>query len=138
MSSDRSSERPTERLPRNYLTILEAIHSAPSGEHLTAQEVFLRARIAQPKIGFATVHRALARLCEVGQVSKVDIPGAACAVYERTSAPHAHFRCTRCGSIQDIDFAVPHELLAELAAHHRLAIAAEATTFAGCCATCAA
>lgn len=138
MSSDRSSDRPAERLPRNYLTILEAIRSAESGEHLTAQDVFARARIAQPKIGFATVHRALARLCELGQVYKVDVPGAACAVYERTSAPHAHFRCTRCGTIQDIAFSVPHELLAQLAAHHQLAIAAEATTFAGRCASCVA
>jgi Fe2+ or Zn2+ uptake regulation protein len=127
----------SERLPRNYLTILDAVASAPRGEHLTAHEVFVRARTAQPKIGFATVHRALARLGELGHVHKVDVPGAASAVYERMAEPHAHFRCTRCGRIQDVAFSVPHEMLTALAAQHQLEIAAESTTFAGCCAHCA-
>lgn len=98
----------------------------------------MRARTAQPKIGFATVHRGLARLAELGYVLKVDVPGAASAVYECAASPHAHFRCVRCGVIQDVEFSVPPELLAALAAHNGIRIATEATTFAGSCATCAA
>lgn len=126
----------TERLPRNHWTVLTAIREAGNGTHLTAQDVFLRARAAQPKLGFATVHRALARLHELGLVLKLDVPGAASAVYEPATSPHAHFRCTRCGSIDDVDFAVPPDLLAQLADRHRIEIEAEATTFAGRCAGC--
>jgi Fe2+ or Zn2+ uptake regulation protein len=100
--------------------------------------VFLRARVPRPKLGFATVHRGLARLTELGYVGKVDVPGAASAVYERAAGPHAHFRCTICGSLRDIDFTLPAELLAVLAARHGLQIAADSTTFAGRCADCAA
>jgi Fur family ferric uptake transcriptional regulator len=137
VSSDFGGPAP-ERLPHNHLTILEAIRSAQSGTHLTAQDVFELARRAQPKLGFATVHRGLARLTELGLVHKLDVPGASCAVYERATLSHAHFRCTRCGAIRDVEFRLPPELLAELAARHSLEIAAESTTFAGRCANCAA
>jgi Fur family peroxide stress response transcriptional regulator len=138
MSSHKSSGRLRARLPRNYLMILEAIEATHVGEHLTAQDVYVRARTARPTIGFATVHRALARLHELGQVEKVDVPGAASAVYERIASPHAHFRCERCGTIRDIAFSVAPELRDALAALHGLQIATESTTFVGSCARCAA
>ncbi len=136
MSSYVSRGLAGERLPRNYGLILEAIRDVEPGRHLTAQDVFARARTAQPKIGFATVHRALARLHELGYVLKVDVPGAACAVYEQTVSPHAHFRCLSCGHIGDINFRVPDEQIAALAAQLGLQIAVESTTFAGRCAKC--
>jgi Fe2+ or Zn2+ uptake regulation protein len=137
VSSDLSGATARVRLPHNYFTILEAIHGVAEGAHLTAQDVFERARRAQPRLGFATVHRGLARLCDLGFVLKVDVPGASCAVYERATEAHAHFRCTHCGAISDVDFSVPAELLAALAARHGVEIAAESTTFAGRCASCA-
>jgi Fur family ferric uptake transcriptional regulator len=136
MSSDFCRVRATERLPANYLTILHAIEGIAEGTHLSAQDVFQRARAIRPKLGFATVHRALARLSELGYVAKLDIPGAGSAVYERATLPHAHFRCTACGTIRDVDFSVPRALLAALAERHGLEIEAESTTFAGRCANC--
>jgi Fe2+ or Zn2+ uptake regulation protein len=138
MSSDLCRVRAAERLPANYSTILDAINAVPAGTHLSAQDVFARARAVRPRLGFATVHRALARLSELGSIAKLDIPGAASAVYERAVRPHAHFRCVACGEIRDVDFTVPQDLLAELAERHGVHIAAESTTFAGRCAACAA
>ena len=126
-----------KRLPRNHWTILDVVRDVPPGTHLTAQDVFDGARRRQPKIGFATVHRGLARLHEIGLVVKVDVPGAASAVFEPASPPHAHFRCTGCGSIRDVAFTLPPELVAALAVAHGLEIAGEHTTFAGRCAKCA-
>jgi Fe2+ or Zn2+ uptake regulation protein len=136
VSSDVSKATEQNRLPRNYWTILEAVCAAECGMHLTAQDVFVRARAAQPKLGFATVHRGLARLSELGLVVKLDVPGAASAVYERATAPHAHFRCTQCGRIDDVEFALPADLVAALATRHGVEIAAESTTFAGRCSRC--
>lgn len=127
-----------ERLPANYIKILDAIRGVDAGTHLSAQDVYALARRVQPRLGFATVHRALARLSELGHIAKVDVPGSASAVYERTAEPHAHFRCIACGTIRDVDFSVPQELIAALADRHGFQIAAEATTFAGYCAACAA
>jgi Fe2+ or Zn2+ uptake regulation protein len=137
MSSDFGGSSPA-RLPANYSAVLEAIRGVEAGRHLSAQEVYGLARAIRPRLGFATVHRALARLCEIGYVSKLDIPGAASAVYERAAESHAHFRCLACGTIRDVEFTVPRELLAALADRHRWQIAAESTTFSGRCENCAA
>lgn len=136
MSSDIRLNEPRERIPRNHLTVLQSICNADPGQHLTAQDVYLRVRAGQPTIGFATVHRALARLHESGHLLKVDVPGTTSAVYERVAAPHAHFRCLGCGDIRDVEFRVSGEQMAVLSAQLGLHIDAESTTFAGRCARC--
>ena len=123
-------------LPPNYRTVLDVVEAAGPGSHLTAQEIWLRARRVQPRIGFATVHRGLGRLHELGAVMKIDVPGEASAVYEPAASPHAHFRCTGCGAIADLDYAVPAETLAALARRLDVVIDAETISFSGRCARC--
>lgn len=123
-------------LPPNYRTVLDVVERAGAGSHLTAQDVWIRARALQPRIGFATVHRGLARLHELGAVMKIDIAGEASAVYEPAASPHAHFRCTACGAIDDFDYAVPAETRQALAQRHGVAIAHETVTFSGRCKNC--
>jgi len=130
--------RDEARLPRNYRTILEIVRDLPPGSHVTAQEVYVRARARAPHIGFVTVHRGLARLHDGGYVLKLDLPGHTSAIYEPATAPHAHFRCTACGTIADIDFALPSDRVAALADRYGVAIAGESITFSGLCASCAA
>ena len=120
-------------LPPNYRTVLDVVRQAGPASHLTAQEIWQRARGAQPRIGFATVHRALIRLHETGAVMKVDVPGGASAVYEPAASPHAHFRCTVCGAISDVDYVVPAPAVHELAVRHGVAIDFEEVTFMGRC-----
>jgi Fur family ferric uptake transcriptional regulator len=124
-------------LPSNYRTVLGVVEQAGMGTHLSAQDIWLRARAVQPRLGFATVHRSLARLVEIGAVMKLDVPGSTSAVYEPAGSPHAHFRCTSCGAIADFDFAVPADALRALAEQHHVAIDAETVTFTGRCAKCA-
>jgi Fe2+ or Zn2+ uptake regulation protein len=125
-----------EALPPNYRTILGVVEEAGPGGHLTAQEIWLRARALQPRIGFATVHRGLIRLHEFGAVMKIDVPGEASAVYEPAASPHAHFLCTGCGAITDLEYAVPPQTVRRLAERHGVAIEGEAVTFTGRCANC--
>jgi len=131
MSSDEQA-----LLPPNYRTVLGVVEQAGPGSHLTAQEIWLRARALQPRIGFATVHRALIRLHDAGAVMKVDVPGGASTIYEPSASPHAHFRCTACGAIADVDYAVPVHTVRELAHRHGVAIDYEEVTFTGRCAAC--
>jgi Fur family ferric uptake transcriptional regulator len=126
------------QLPPNYRTILEVVNEYGTGRHATAAEVFLRARERRPGIGFATVHRALARLHELGYVLKLDISGEGSAMYEPATAAHAHFRCTGCGAVADIDYACDPATRAGLEARHGIAIRRESITFAGLCRDCAA
>jgi Fur family ferric uptake transcriptional regulator len=96
----------------------------------------MRARALQPRIGFATVHRGLTRLHELSAVMKIDVPGEASAVFEPAANPHAHFRCTGCGEIADLEYAVPAQTLRRLARRHGISIEREAVTFTGRCASC--
>lgn len=123
-------------LPPNYKTVLGVVEEAGPGSHLTAQQIWTRARAVQPRIGFATVHRGLLRLHELGAVMKIDVPGQASAVYEPAASPHAHFRCTGCGAIDDLDYALPAETLRALAARNSIAIEREEITFTGRCKNC--
>lgn len=125
-----------QALPPNYRTVLEVVERAGPGSHLTAQEIWIRARELQPRIGFATVHRGLGRLHELRAVMKIDVTGEASAVYEPVTSPHAHFRCTACGEIDDLDYAVPAQTRRELARRHGVRIEHEAVTFTGLCRSC--
>ncbi|HEY0395719.1 MAG TPA: transcriptional repressor [Candidatus Elarobacter sp.] len=136
-TTDTTSDDLRAGLPSNYRTVLGVVEAAGMGTHLSAQDIWLRARAIQPRLGFATVHRSLARLVELGAVMKLDVPGSSSAVYEPAGSPHAHFRCTGCGAIADFDFAVPAAARRALAARHHVAIDAETVTFTGRCAKCA-
>ncbi|HTD37852.1 MAG TPA: transcriptional repressor [Candidatus Limnocylindrales bacterium] len=126
-----------EDLPPNYRTLLDVVEEAGPGSHLTAHDIWVRARARQPRIGFATVHRGLGRLHELGAVMKIDVPGQASAVYEPAASPHAHFRCTACGAIADLDFTLEPDTVRALARKHDVAIDFETVTFTGRCAGCA-
>ena len=123
-------------LPPNYRTVLDVVEQAGPGSHLTAQQIWTRARALQPRIGFATVHRGLGRLHELGALMKIDVPGEASAVYEPAAGPHAHFRCTGCGAIADLDYALPAGTLAKLGRANGIAIEREEITFSGRCTNC--
>jgi Fe2+ or Zn2+ uptake regulation protein len=127
----------TPQLPANYRVILDVVNEFGAGRHASAQEVFLRARELRPGIGFTTVHRGLARLHELGHVLKLDITGEGSAMYEPATAAHAHFRCTACGAVADVDYACDAATRAQLEARHGLAIRSESITFTGLCRSCA-
>jgi Fe2+ or Zn2+ uptake regulation protein len=119
------------------LDVVNEYGKAGNGRHATAQEIYVRALERQPGIGFTTVHRGLARLHELGCVLKIDVTGEGSAMYEPATDAHAHFRCTRCGSVADIDYACEPATVAALEARHGLAINSESITFSGRCGSCA-
>ena len=51
---------------------------------------------------------------------------------------HAHFRCSACGAIEDVAYAIPARTLKALASEHGFAIDSERVTFEGRCAACGA
>jgi Fe2+ or Zn2+ uptake regulation protein len=124
------------KLPANYQVVLDAVNAYGSGRHATAQDVFEGARRLRPGIGFTTVHRGLARLHELGYVLKLDISGEGSAMYEPITETHAHFRCTACGALEDVDFACDPATRERLESSHGLAIRSESITFTGLCSQC--
>lgn len=123
-------------LPKNYALIYEIVEASGIGRHLTCGQIYAKALKRRPGIGLATVYRGLERLRELGLVSEVYAQGAGAATYEPSGPRHAHFRCTRCGAIEDVDYAIPARTINAVAARHRFEIDAERVTFEGRCAAC--
>ncbi len=68
--------------------------------HISAEEVFDKARQELPAISFGTVYRNLGKLCESGQIREVPVTKGA-ARYEIMQKAHGHLVCVRCGTIHD-------------------------------------
>jgi len=69
---------------------------------LTAQEAFVRARLLRPRIGMATVYRAINALVEERWLHSVELPGEP-ARYERANkGHHHHFQCDCCRRVFDV------------------------------------
>ncbi len=76
--------------------------------HLTAEEVYQRARNTLPSISLGTVYRNLNFLCGQGLAQEVRSGESGCAKFEAAREPHAHFHCRECHEVRDIPF--PEEI----------------------------
>ena len=81
-----------------------------SEEHLTANEVFDKARKIQPGISFATVYNSLRFLKEQGMIGEVPF-GSDAARFDRTLDRHDHASCNDCGKLIDLNLPIPDKIL---------------------------
>ncbi len=116
--------------------IYEIVEKSGIGRHLTPSEIFAKALKRQPGIGFSTVYRGLERLRDLGLVSELYVPGVDAATYEPSGPRHAHFRCRKCGEIEDVPYAIPSRTVKALALQQGFTIENERVTFEGRCASC--
>jgi Fur family ferric uptake transcriptional regulator len=124
------------RLPKNYQLIYEIVEESGIGRHLTPSEIYAKALKRRPGIGFSTVYRGLERLRDLGLVSELYVPGVDAATYEPSGPKHAHFRCSECGEIEDVAYAIPTRTITALALQHGFKIDSERVTFEGRCVDC--
>ena len=71
-----------------------------SKRHLTADELYRLAKKELPGIALATVYNNLIRLAEDGEIKKITF----CDhldCYDKSSIPHVHLICDRCGRVSD-------------------------------------
>jgi Fe2+ or Zn2+ uptake regulation protein len=127
-----------QRLPKNYELIREIVLAGGRGTHRTAHDVYLAARVRQPQIGFATVHRGLIRLCDLHEIMRIEVAHGEAAWYEPPAPAHAHLLCEQCGALVDVDYATSERVLRSIADREGVRIAGEVLTFRGLCRTCAA
>lgn len=126
-----------QSLPKNYRLIYEIVEKSGAGCHLTSSEIYAKALKRRPGIGFSTVYRGLERLRDLGMVSEVYVSGAGAATYEPSGPRHAHFRCSACGTIEDVPYSIPARTVKALASLHGFKVDGERVTFDGRCASCA-
>lgn len=95
------------RLTPQRQAVLSAVRD--SHGHLSASEVWIRARKIQPRISFATVYNSLHYLCDAGML--IEIPfGNDASIFDGRIDPHDHAVCRECGRIADYECKGSQEL----------------------------
>jgi len=106
-----------------------------SDEHLTAIEVYERARQLLPGIAFATVYNSLRYLKNEGLIGEVRF-GADCTRYDRTLTRHDHAICNQCGKLVDLELSIPDGLISEATKRSKFAAGSIEVTLRGLCPGC--
>ena len=121
-------------LTRQRAVVLKVIRAAK--EHLTANEVFARAKTALPSISFATVYNSLRYLKEAGHIAEIQF-GNGASRFDRITYRHDHALCTECGRLVDIEMDVPSDIMKRAAKYSRFKPESIEFTLRGKCPECA-
>jgi Fur family ferric uptake transcriptional regulator/Fur family peroxide stress response transcriptional regulator len=70
--------------------------------HPTVDEIYLALVPVMPTLSRMTVYNTLSMLAEKGAILALDFDGGRMH-YDGDISPHAHFICTRCGKIYDLE-----------------------------------
>ncbi len=108
-----------------------------SEEHLTANEVFDRARQVLPGISFATVYNSLRFLKQEGLIGEVRF-GNDASRYDRNLNRHDHAICINCGKLVDLDLKIPGSLVKKAAELSNFEAQSVEMTLRGICPECTA
>jgi Fe2+ or Zn2+ uptake regulation protein len=104
--------------------------------HPTIEEVYSIAKEHIPGVGIATIYRNIEKMLNNNEINKIDIPGEAARIDGNTEK-HYHFRCTKCGNVQDIWLDVPIDELIQSSSILSLAdITDHKLEFTGVCTNC--
>ena len=104
-------------LTRQRTVVLSVIRDAH--EHLTANEVFGKAKELLPSISFATVYNSLRYLKDTGRIAEIQF-GNGASRYDRMTHRHDHAICTSCGKLVDIEMEPPADIIKKAAKQSKL------------------
>jgi Fur family ferric uptake transcriptional regulator len=125
------------RLTRQRQILLELIDQ--TGQHLDAEQLYLRAKERDPKINRVTVYRTLKLLKEGQLVDELDLmhfEGDQHYYETRMKQEHAHVVCLRCGKVEEFYGEPLHRLRRQVEAHFGFQILVARTEIGGYCAHC--
>jgi Fur family transcriptional regulator, peroxide stress response regulator len=95
-------------LTRQREVVLTVIRE--NDEHLTANEVFDKAKQLLPGISFATVYNSLRYLKDAGHIAEISF-GSGASRFDAMTARHDHAICTKCGKLVDMEIELPIEIV---------------------------
>ena len=104
-------------------------------EHLTANEVFDKAKRLLPSISFATVYNSLRYLKEAGLIAEISF-GNGASRFDAMTSRHDHAICTKCGKLVDMEIELPQEIINFAAAFSRFQPESFELTLRGICPDC--
>ncbi|HEX8287050.1 MAG TPA: transcriptional repressor [Pyrinomonadaceae bacterium] len=120
-------------LTRQREVILQVIRDERG--HLTANEVFDKAKQLLPTISFATVYNSLRYLKESGHIGEISF-GNGASRFDAMTARHDHALCTKCGKLVDMELELPEELVRLAAQFSKFKPESLELTLRGLCPEC--
>jgi Fur family ferric uptake transcriptional regulator len=104
-------------------------------KHPTIGDIYERIRRKNPKIGLATVYRAVRVICDAGLAREVNF-GDGAKRFEHKYQHHHHLVCLKCGRIIEITSPELEKLQKQLAKKHNFTITKDTMKIFGTCRTC--
>ncbi len=120
-------------LTKQREVVLQVIRD--EAEHLTANEVFDKAKQLLPSISFATVYNSLRYLKEAGHIAEISF-GNGASRFDSMTSRHDHAICTKCGKLVDMNLELPAELVSRAAEFSRFQPESLELTLRGLCPEC--
>lgn len=120
-------------LTRQREVVLQVIRDAE--EHLTANEVFDKAKQLLPSISFATVYNSLRYLKEAGHIAEISF-GNGASRFDSMTSRHDHAICTKCGKLVDMEIELPPEVVSFAAEFSKFKLESIELTLRGLCPNC--
>jgi Fur family ferric uptake transcriptional regulator len=98
------------RMTAGRETVISVLQSTK--EHLSADEIFIKAREINPDIGLTTVYRTLERLSGMAEVHRLNSGDkrARFELADNEKGHHHHLVCTKCNKILDYDDFIDDEM----------------------------
>jgi Fe2+ or Zn2+ uptake regulation protein len=120
-------------LTKQREVVLQVIRDEP--EHLTANEVFDKAKQLLPSISFATVYNSLHYLKDAGHIAEISF-GNGASRFDSKLTRHDHAICTKCGKLVDMELDLPAELVSLAAEYSKFKPESLELTLRGLCPEC--
>ena len=95
-------------LTKQRKVVLQVIRN--SDEHLTANQIFEKAKQILPSISFATVYNSLRYLKKKKHIVEKNI-GNSAARFDRRTSRHDHALCVKCDKLMDMELELSAELV---------------------------
>jgi Fur family ferric uptake transcriptional regulator len=90
-----------ERTTRQRQAIQQVIEAA--GRPINAEEILAAASAQVPRLGIATVYRAVKALAQSGLVESVELAGEPARYEAAGKGHHDHFRCNSCERVFEVE-----------------------------------
>ena len=120
-------------LTKQREVILQVIRDTQ--EHLTANEVFDRAKQLLPTISFATVYNSLRFLKDAGHIGEISF-GNGASQFDALTSRHDHAICTSCGKLVDMEIELPNEIVKLATKFSKFKLESIELTLRGLCPEC--
>ena len=123
------------RVTRQRVLVADALGAI--GKQVTAQDLYERLRLRDPRIGRATVFRTLEALVAAGVARRLEQEGHIYGYVACRPEHHHHLACHRCGRVEEIGESYVRPVASRVEADLGFRIDDARLDFYGLCARCA-